>query len=178
VPSSAAGAPADSCVSGPACSADCAECVSTLGCTEVLPSGRRKGPWDRSSECAAVAEDPLYTVESCSTFQVDSVQLSSQLGDELPYDYDDGDDGSGAVVFILLIFVCCACYACSRIGSGRQRRHDSPPHLSTVAVGQAHVMPSRAGRDGPHNAPNPPQQVQGVVVATAVAVPAQGQSKP
>ena len=174
VPSSGTDAPADACISGPSCSADCAECVGTLGCTEVLPSGRRKGPWDQSSECAAVAADPLYTVESCSTFQVESIQLSSQLGDELPYDYDD-DDGSGGVLFILLICFCCACYACARVNGGRQRRHDPSPHMSTVAVGHAQMLPSQSYG---HNFQNPPHQVQGVVVATAVAVPAPGQVKP
>lgn len=165
------GVPPSTCVSGSACSAACAECVSTLGCTNVLPSGRRKGSWDRSSECVAVAEDPLYAVESCGTFQIDSIQLSSQLGDELPYDYTDEGDGSGGVLLIFLLIICCGCFACARSDAARKTRRQDPPHTPTYVVAQPHAIPQENYCQGGLFSGQTPQHVQGVPVATAVAVP-------
>ena len=165
------GVPPSTCASGSACSAACADCVSTLGCTNVLPSGRRKGSWDRSSECAAVAEDPLYSVDSCGTFQTDSIQLSSQLGDELPYDYNDDEDGSAGILLIFLLIMCCGCFACARVGGAWQKRRQDLPHMPTYAVAQPHMMLQENYRQGGPFYGQAPQHVQGVPVATAVAVP-------
>jgi hypothetical protein len=186
VPASAADAPADACSSDSACVAACASCADTLGCTDVLPSGVRKGPWDRLSTCTAVAEAPPFTVTSCSVFAAASIQLSSELGEELPYDYDDDGDGGAGMFFLVVIgalVACCViralCVCGDQAGSKRERR--APPQFATVAAGQgqqpgmySHGYGGGGGSGGQGQGPpqygGPPQMVEAVPVATAQPV--------
>lgn len=163
VPSSASDARADACTTGTGCSAACAECVSTLDCTGVLPSGRHKGLWDSSSECTHVADNPLYTVSSCSVFQVEAIQLSSELGEELPYDYEEDDSGWGlGIILLIVLALCCGCWICAKIDGGRKKQQN-PARMA----GQGPL------RETPSQFQLPPQQLAAMPVATAVAVPTQ-----
>ena len=171
---SVCGVPAN-CGDAAACSSACSACATP--CTDVLPSGRRKGPWDRQSACSAVENDPTHTVISCATFDATVLELSSELGDEIPYDEQEGDDGAGIIGFFLFICVLCTlCHVCKTVnkarqgggrGSGRGGGRQQPDQQMAMVA-----MPSRGAPAGgaAFAAAGPPQQVEGVQMVSALPV--------
>lgn len=156
------------CGGAAACSVACSTCATP--CTDVLPSGRRKGPWDRLSTCSAVADDPTYTVASCSTFDATVLDLSSELGDEMPYDEHEDDSGSGIIgFFVFICIICVLCRVCksinkSRQAGGRGGTRQQPDQETIVATPQRQPFAVQPGAGGP------PQQVQAIPTVSALPV--------